>query len=68
MMLAVSYPLLLLVIGALLLLGSWAPMMLRRLPLSLPMLCLLAGFGLSFTNLVRLPAGPLGDGGVAENQ
>lgn len=66
MMLAVSYPLLLLVIGALLLLGSWAPMMLRRLPLSLPMLCLLAGFGLSFTNLVRLPAGPLGDGGVAE--
>ena len=61
-----SYPLMLLAIGALLLLGSWAPMMLRRVPVSLPMLCLLAGYGLSFTALVRLPLGPLGDGGVAE--
>lgn len=65
-MLAVSYPVLLLVIGALLLLGSWAPMMLQRLPVSLPMLCLIAGFGLSFTHIVSLRAGPLGDGGVAE--
>lgn len=65
-MLAASYPLSLLVIGTLLLLGSWAPMLLRRVPLSLPMLCLVAGYGLSFTDLIRLPAGPLGDGGVAE--
>lgn len=65
-MLAISYPLLLLIIGALLLLGSWLPMLLRGLPLSLPMLCLLAGYGLSFTSLVTLPAAPLGGGDGAE--
>lgn len=66
LMLAMSYPLVLLTIGALLLLGSWLPMLLRRLPLSLPMLCLVAGYGLSFTALVKLPPAPMGGSAAAE--
>ncbi|WP_206240006.1 cation:proton antiporter [Novosphingobium terrae] len=65
-MLAISYPLTLLVVGALLLFGSWLPMLLSRFPLSLPMLCLAGGFGLSFTHLVQLPPMPWGNSDLGE--
>lgn len=65
-MLAMSYPLTLFAIGMLLLLGSWLPMMLRRLPLSLPMLCVVAGYAASFTDVIQLPAMPWRNSDLAE--
>ncbi|WP_454883270.1 cation:proton antiporter [Sphingomonas oryzagri] len=65
-MLAISYPILLLAVGALFLLATWLPMALRSLPLSLPILCLAAGYGLSFTSLIRLTTAPLGGSSLGE--
>lgn len=44
----VSYTIVLAALGALILLTAWLPMVLRRMPLSLPIFCIAIGVGLSF--------------------
>lgn len=45
--------LLLLIGGSLVLLISWLPMLLKRVPLSLPIICLAIGYGVSFTSILK---------------
>ncbi|MFW2850770.1 cation:proton antiporter [Sphingomonas sp. TX0543] len=40
--------------GGLVLLISWLPMLLKRVPLSLPIICLAMGYGTSFTSILRV--------------
>ena len=57
------YILLLLVFGVVVLLTAWLPMVLRELPLSLPILCIALGAGLSWSVLSPImPANPLENG------
>ena len=44
---------LLLIGGSLILLISWLPMLLKRVPLSLPIICVAIGYGASFTSVLR---------------
>ena len=62
-----AYPLALAGAGSLALMVAWLPLMLDRLPLSLPILCVALGAGLSF--LPGMPAlpNPLGGSGFAEH-
>lgn len=54
-----SYVSILTVLGVIILLTAWLPMVLRRLPLSLPILCILIGIGLSRTPLAPFAVNPL---------
>ncbi|UVC12631.1 cation:proton antiporter (plasmid) [Rhizobium sp. TH2] len=54
-----TYLTLLTLLGATILLTAWLPMVLRRLPLSLPIICIVVGAGLSATPLSPLSANPL---------
>ena len=57
------YILLLLVFGVVVLLTAWLPMVLRELPLSLPILCIALGAGLSWSVLSPImPTNPLENG------
>lgn len=47
-------------LGLVVLLGAWLPMILRRLPLSLPIVCLAGGYALSFTPWLRTSPAVLG--------
>ncbi len=49
-----QYPLILLIGGSLILLISWLPMLLKRMPLSLPIICVAIGYGASFTPILHL--------------
>ena len=56
------YIVLLMVFGAVVLLTAWLPMVLRELPLSLPIACIALGVGLSWSVLSPLvAANPLAD-------
>ena len=56
------YLVLLMVFGAVVLLTAWLPMVLRELPLSLPIACIALGAGLSWSVLSPLvAANPLSD-------
>lgn len=46
--------LILLIGGSLVLLISWLPMLLKRVPLSLPIICLAIGYGASFTSILHV--------------
>jgi NhaP-type Na+/H+ or K+/H+ antiporter len=54
-----SYVSILTILGAVILLTAWLPMVLRSLPLSLPIFCILIGIGLSWTPLSPFAANPL---------
>lgn len=54
-----SYVSVLTILGVIILLAAWLPMVLRRLPLSLPIFCILIGLGLSVTPLAPFAVNPL---------
>lgn len=54
-----SYVSILVILGVVILLTAWLPMVLRRLPLSLPISCILIGVGLSWTPLAPFTVNPL---------
>lgn len=54
-----SYVSALTVLGVIILLTAWLPMVLKRLPLSLPILCILIGIALSRTPLAPFAVNPL---------
>lgn len=54
-----SYVSILTVLGVLILLTAWLPMVLRRVPLSLPIICILIGIALSKTPLAPFAVNPL---------
>lgn len=58
----------LLIFGIVVLLTAWLPMALRRLPLSLPICCVLIGMLLAWSPFTPLPnLNPLENGGIAEH-
>jgi NhaP-type Na+/H+ or K+/H+ antiporter len=61
------YPLLLAGLGALALLVAWLPLLVRRLPLSLPIMCVGLGAGLSVIPGVPALPDPLAQSGFAEH-
>lgn len=62
-----SPALLLSLLGAIILLVAWLPMVLRRVPLSLPIICLGLGFALSFTSVLQFDPVGLGRSRTAEH-
>lgn len=59
-----SYVSILTILGVVILLTAWLPMVLRRLPLSLPIFCIVIGVGLSWTPLAPFAANPLENRGL----
>lgn len=53
-MVQLPHEMILLGIGTLILLAAWLPLVLKRLPLSLPIVCIALGFALSFTPWLRV--------------
>ncbi|USI75012.1 cation:proton antiporter [Sphingomonas morindae] len=53
-------------LGGMLVLATWLPLLLRHLPISLPILFLAAGYGLSFTGWVHMDARQFGQSALAE--
>lgn len=54
-----SYVSVLTILGVIILLAAWLPMVLRRLPLSLPIFCIFIGLSLSVTPLAPFAVNPL---------
>lgn len=63
---SVSYEALLFALGMIVLLVAWLPLLLRRLPLSLPIICVGLGFALSFTPWLQANTAALGQNRALE--
>jgi sodium/hydrogen antiporter len=62
------YPAILAVLGAVILLTAWLPMLLREMPLSLPIVCVLLGIGVfSLPGIAEVVPNPLESGVITEH-